>query len=56
MACNGYSPKAIRLDKSTKRIAATILDAHERGEFIRRNIDLIRANNAARSQRSKKDD
>ena len=56
MACTGYSSKAIRLDKSTKRIAATILDAHERGAFIRRNIDVIRANNAARSQRSKKDE
>ena len=56
MACTGYSPKAIKLDKSTKRVAATILDAHARGEFIRRSIDVIRVNNAARSQRSKKDE
>lgn len=56
MTCKGYDPKAVKVDKSTKRIAATILDPHARGEFIRNSVSLIKANLAARSQRTKKDE
>lgn len=56
MACTGYSPKAVNVPKSVKRIAATILDAHERGEFLRRYVGLIRDNANFKSARSKKDE
>ena len=35
MTCRGYDPKAVKVPKSVKRIAALILDAHKRGSFIR---------------------
>ncbi len=56
MACTGYSPKAVKVNKSAKRIAATILDAHERGEFIRRYVTTIRDNANFKSSRNKKDE
>ena len=35
MTCRGYDPKAVKIGKSVKRLAARILDDHKRGEFIR---------------------
>ena len=35
MTCRGYDNKAVKISKAVKRKAATILDAHRRGEFIR---------------------
>lgn len=35
MTCKGYDPKAVKISKTVKRRAATIVDKHARGEFIR---------------------
>ena len=35
MTCRGYDPRAVKVPKSVKRLAATILDPHVRGAFIR---------------------
>lgn len=35
MTCKGYDPKAVLIKKSVKCLAATILDKHRRGQFIR---------------------
>ena len=35
MTCRGYDNKAVKISKTVKRKAATIADAHKRGEFIR---------------------
>ena len=53
MTCRGYDPKAVKISKSVKRLAARILDNHERGAFIR---DYVRmAENQARSSGKKGD-
>jgi hypothetical protein len=44
MACTGYDNKAIKLPKSIKRQAATIVDAHERGAFVRSYVQVIAQN------------
>ena len=49
MACKGYDSKAVKISKPVKRTAATIINAHERGEFIRFYIDATKS--AARSPR-----
>ena len=35
MTCRGYDSKAVKVSKSVKRVAATILDNQQRREFIR---------------------
>jgi hypothetical protein len=35
MTCRGYDSRAVKVPKEVKRRAATILDNHERGDFIR---------------------
>ena len=35
MTCRGYDPKAVKINKSIKRLSATIQDQHLRGAFIR---------------------
>jgi hypothetical protein len=40
MTCRGYDPKAVKIGKSIKRLAANHLDAHKRGEFIRGYVKI----------------
>lgn len=35
MTCRGYDPRAVKISKSVKRLAARIPDNHRRGAFIR---------------------
>jgi hypothetical protein len=35
MTCRGYDPKAVKVGKLVKIAAASILDPHKRGDFIR---------------------
>ena len=35
MTCKGYDPRAVKIGKEVKRLAATIRDDHQRSEFIR---------------------
>jgi len=41
MACTGYDSRTVKLPKSVKRSAATILDSHVRGAFIRSYVRLL---------------
>jgi hypothetical protein len=41
MTCRGYDPRAVKLPKSVKRIAAKILDDHHRGEFVRDYVRIL---------------
>jgi hypothetical protein len=54
MTCRGYDSKAIKLPKEVKRRAATILDVHQRGEFMRSWVRVYKE--AARSKVSNKKD
>ena len=41
MTCRGYDPKAVSMPKSIKRRAATILNDHKRGEFLRSWVRVL---------------
>jgi hypothetical protein len=40
MTCKGYDPKAVKIKKSIKCLAASILDKHRRGQFIRDYVKI----------------
>jgi hypothetical protein len=40
MTCRGYDPKAVKIKKSVKCLAASILDDHTRGQFIRDYVKI----------------
>ena len=44
MTCRGYDPKAVKLPKSVKRVAALIRDDHARGAFIRSYVQVEQLN------------
>jgi hypothetical protein len=53
MTCRGYDSRTVKINKSVKRLAATILNQHDRGQFIR---DYVRvAQTQARSGKKSKD-
>ena len=43
MTCRGYDPKAVKISKPVKRAAALILNAHERGAFIRSYVEIAKS-------------
>ena len=43
MTCRGYDPKAVKISKTVKRLAANILDNHKRGEFIRDYVRIAQS-------------
>ena len=43
MTCKGYSPKAVKVPKSVKRMAAQILDNHQRGAYIRSFVEILQS-------------
>ncbi len=51
-----YDPRAVKLPKSVKRRAATILDAHERGAVIRSFVKILEAEQFASKNRNNKKD
>lgn len=51
----GYDPKATKVSKSVKRVAATILDNQQRREFIRGYVVAERANTNYRAPRKQGD-
>jgi hypothetical protein len=53
MTCRGYNPKTVKISKTVKRVASTIIDPHVRGEFIRSYVEV--AKNNANVRTSKKD-
>lgn len=50
-----YDAKTVKVSKEVKRAAATILDPHKRGAFIRSFVKILEDNARGRSNRSKKD-
>lgn len=40
MTCKGYDPKAVKIGKPVKTLAATIMDKHARGAFIRSYVKI----------------
>lgn len=53
MTCRGYDVCAVKISKSIKRLAATILDNHDRGQFIRDYVKVAQAN--SRTSKKSKD-
>lgn len=50
-----YDPRAIKLPKSVKRMAANFTNAHERGAYIRGFVKILEAEQAFIKNRHKKD-
>jgi hypothetical protein len=44
MTCRGYDAKAVKVNKTVKRAASTIRDAHARGAFIRSYVVIEQSN------------
>lgn len=55
MTCKGYDPKAVKIGKPVKTLAATILDRHQRGAFIRSYVKIAEDEATQRTNRSRKD-
>lgn len=53
MTCRGYDSKAVKVSKSVKRVAATILDSALRRSFIRGYVQAEAANARMSSRRSR---
>lgn len=53
MTCKGYDPKAVKVPKSVKRMAANHADAHQRGAFIRDYVRILEEQMRGRSRRNK---
>ncbi len=53
MTCRGYDSKAVKVSKSVKRVAATILNNQQRREFIRgyAQAEAVNARMATRRNR-----
>lgn len=53
MTCKGYDPKAVKVPKSVKRLAASYLDAHQRGAFIRSYVRILEEQGRTKGRREK---
>lgn len=53
MTCRGYDSKAVKIGKPVKTLAATILDDHTRGAFIRSYVKVAESESNQRSNRNK---
>lgn len=53
MTCRGYDPKAVKVGKPVKALAATILDNHKRGEFIRSYVKILEDESRQRGSRNR---
>ena len=48
-----YDSKAVKVPKSVKCVAATIMDKHKRGEFIRNHVKVLEAETHSRNFRNR---
>lgn len=53
--CNGYDSRAIKISKPVKTLAATILDNHQRGAFIRSYVKIAEDEARQRGSRNRKE-
>jgi hypothetical protein len=56
MTCKGYDPKAVKIGKPVKTLAATIMDRHQRGAFIRSYVAIAEAEASQRTNRNSRKD
>jgi len=54
--CNGYDPRAVKVGKSVKTLAATIMDKHQRGAFIRSYAKIAEDEARQRTSRNSRKD
>ena len=55
MTCRGYDPKAVKLSKTVKRMAANHPNDHERGAFIRSYVRILEEQSRTRAGRNRGD-
>jgi hypothetical protein len=55
MTCRGYDPKAVKIGKPVKALAANYLDHHQRRAFIRSYVVIAEADARQRGARNKGD-
>ena len=55
MTCKGYDPRAVKVPKSVKALAATYLDRHQRGAFIRSYVKIYEDESRSRTSRNRKE-
>jgi len=55
MTCKGYDPKAVKVGKEVKRLAANFTDAHQRGAIIRSYVKILQDEARMRTSRNRKD-
>ena len=53
MTCKGYDPKAVKVSKPVKTLAASILDPHQRGAFIRSYVRILEDESRQKGARNK---
>ncbi len=53
MTCRGYDPKAVKVPKSVKRLAAQYIDSHQRGAIIRSYVRLLEDQSRTKGRREK---
>ena len=55
MTCRGYDPKAVKIGKPVKALAANYIDHHQRKAFIRSYVVIAEADARQRGARNKGD-
>jgi hypothetical protein len=55
MTCKGFDSKAVKVPKSVKRMADTIIDKHQRGAFIRSYVQIYEEQMKSRASRNRDD-
>jgi len=55
MTCKGYDPKAVKVGKEVKRLAANFTDAHQRGAIIRSYVKILQDEARMRTSGNRKD-
>ena len=55
MTCKGYDPRAVKISKEVKRIAANFLDPHKRASIIRSYVVIAQDASRQRTARNRGD-
>jgi hypothetical protein len=55
MTCRGYDPKAVKVPKSVKRLAAQYIDPHQRGAIIRSYTKIAEDDARIKGSRNRKE-
>jgi hypothetical protein len=53
MTCKGYDPKAVKVGKSVKRLAANYTNDHQRAAFVKSYVRILEAENRQRGARNR---